>query len=150
VPGGNGTYYWNTSHTQKTFVIDFAFDDLREEDIRRLKQHFSFNGVKELIFDEAPYKKYYVKCSAPPTLSYIPFSDLGNVINYKGEGNVNLVAYYPYGISTKEYEIGASSREEIHNLGDIEAPFKIYFPINGSEKTINISIGANRIVTGFL
>jgi hypothetical protein len=37
IPGGNGTYYWNTSHTQKNFTIDFAFDDLREEDIRRLK-----------------------------------------------------------------------------------------------------------------
>jgi phage-related protein len=78
--------------------------------------------VKELIFDEAPYKKYYVKCSAPPTLRYIPFSDLGDVINYKGEGSVNLVAYYPYGISTKEYEIGEKREEKIYNLGDLEIP----------------------------
>jgi len=35
--GGNGTYYWNTSYTQKLFTIDFAFDDLHEVDVQRLK-----------------------------------------------------------------------------------------------------------------
>jgi len=47
---------------------------------------------------------------------------LGDVINYKGEGSVNLVAYYPYGISTKEYEIGEKREEKIYNLGDLEIP----------------------------
>ncbi|MBQ5475403.1 MAG: hypothetical protein IIT65_12100 [Lachnospiraceae bacterium] len=63
IAGSNQTYYFGSDHTQKPFVIDFAFDDLREEDLRRLRQLLSFSGVKELIFDEAPYKKYYVKCS---------------------------------------------------------------------------------------
>ena len=50
VPGADGTYYWNTYYTQHPFIIDFAFDDLRDEDIRRLKQILSFKGVQPLIF----------------------------------------------------------------------------------------------------
>ena len=45
VPGGDGTYYWDTYYTSKTFNIDFAFDDLRDEDLRRLRQLFSFKGI---------------------------------------------------------------------------------------------------------
>ena len=43
--GGNGTYYWNTSYTQKLFTIDFAFDDLHEIDILRLKKVLGFISV---------------------------------------------------------------------------------------------------------
>jgi hypothetical protein len=37
VPGGDGTYYWDTSHTQKPFNIPIAFDSLTEEQYRRLR-----------------------------------------------------------------------------------------------------------------
>ena len=60
VPGGDGTYYWDTYYTQKPFTIDFAFDDLRDEDLRALRQMFSYKGIKPLVFDEFPYKKYMV------------------------------------------------------------------------------------------
>ena len=66
VPGGDGTYYWDTYYTQKPITIDFAFDDLRDEDLRKLRQMFSFKSIKPLIFDEFPYKKYMVKCAQPP------------------------------------------------------------------------------------
>lgn len=136
VPGADGTYYWKTFYTQRPFTIDFAFDDLRDEDIRRLRQVFGFKGVKELIFDEYLYKKYMVKCSAPPTLKYIAF-DGKDVRIYKGEGSVNLVAYYPYAISTDETVFKNTSitsgemTQSLSNQGDLDLPFKIYFPING-------------------
>ena len=141
VPGADGTYYWNTFYSQKPFTIDFAFDDLRDEDIRRLKQIFSFKGVKELVFDETAFKKYYVKCSAPPTLKYISFP-FDEVKVYKGEGSVNLVAYYPYGISTREYIYNSRKSQELENIGDLEAPFKLYytFPSSG---TINLTLKSN-------
>lgn len=132
VPGGDGLYYWNTFYTQKPFTIDFAFDDLRDEDLRKLRQVFGFKGVKELIFDEMPYKKYMVKCSAPPTLKYIAF-DYQEVRVYKGEGSVNLVAYYPFALSISETVFKTyRSDQVISNVGDMDIPFKIIYPIGTS------------------
>jgi len=45
IPGNDGMYYWTTYHNQRNFTIDFAFDDLREEDLRRLKTYLSFKGL---------------------------------------------------------------------------------------------------------
>lgn len=129
VPGGDGVYYWDTFYTQKPFTIDFAFDDLHDEDIRRLRQVFGFKGVQQLIFDEAVYKKYYVRCSAPPTLKYISFKDHETKI-YKGEGSINLVAYYPYGVSTMDIKINGGTNLLVSNIGDIETPIKIYYNID--------------------
>ena len=142
VPGGDGNYYWDTFYTQRPFSIDFAFDDLRDEDIRRLRQIFGFKGVKELVFDEYPYKKYMVKCSSPPNLKYIAF-DLEEWRVYKGEGAVNLVAYYPYGISTWETVIEDTNetKKVISNVGDIEMPFQIIFPVETSNLTLELKQG---------
>ena len=71
VPGGDGAYYWDTKFSTRTFQIDFAYDDLRDEDLRQLAKIFSFKGVKPLIFDESPFKKYMVKCAGAPSLKYI-------------------------------------------------------------------------------
>lgn len=149
VPGGDGVYYWNTFYTQKPFTIDFAFDDLRDEDIRRLRQVFGFKGVQELIFDEATYKKYYVKCSAPPTLKYIGFP-FEEIKIYKGEGSINLVAYYPYALSTKEIVISGEKEQELNNMGDLEVPIKIYYAINNTNKNINLELNTNNKTTGIL
>lgn len=133
IDGANQTYFFGMNHTQLPITIDFAFDDLREEDIRKLQQLFYFNGVKELIYDETPYKKYYVKCSQPPVIKFIPFSDTGDVLNYKGEGTINLVAYFPYGVSTQEsiFDI-YSNYLRIFNLGDIKIPFQVYYPVSNT------------------
>lgn len=128
VPGGDGTYFWNSSYTQHPFVINFAFDDLRDEDIRQLKQVLGFKGVKKLIFDETPYKYYMVKCSSPPVLKYIAF-DYNNIRVYKGEGTIELVAYYPYGIASNLSIIKKGTNNKIINAGDLETGLKIYYSI---------------------
>lgn len=148
VPGKDGTYYWDTYYTQTPFTIDFAFDDLRDEDIRRLKQIFGFKGVKELIFDEIPYKKYMVKCSAPPSLKYISFS-FQEIKIYKGEGSVNLIAYYPYALSTRNIELKTGTKQEISNMGDIEAPIKIYYSLDNISD-ISLQLETNNEITGVL
>lgn len=148
VPGGDGLYYWNTSHTQQTFIIDFAFDDLRAEDIRRLRRVFSFKGVQELIFDETPYKKYMVKCQNPPTLKYIAF-DVNGITIYKGEGTVNLVAYYPYGIDVNETILTPSKSNmniAITNLGDLETPLKIQLPIDVDGITLTLNNEKDQLI----
>lgn len=150
VPGADGTYYWNTYYTQKPFTIDFAFDDLRDEDIHRLKRILNFKGVQPLIFDETLYKKYYVKCSSPPILKYVGFDNYGTII-YKGEGSINLVAYYPYAVSTKDISFTNGTNFLLPNTGDIETPIKVYYDLNNlvgqnlsfslsEDKILNLSI----------
>ena len=125
VPGGDGTYYFGTNFKNRSFDINFAFDELSEADIRKLRQIFSKrNSLAPLIFDEEPYKYWMVKCQGMPqlrTVCFVENASLGsvNLIHatdlvpsttnntwpdyqqigdriYKGEGQVSFVAYYPY------------------------------------------------------
>lgn len=111
VPGGKGLYYFNTQIQQRQFTINFAYDDLAEEDVRELREWLNPLEQGELIFDEEPYKAYTVKPNTQPKLSYLVFDkgitteifklyepstvkSSGRV--YKGEGAIGLTAYYPY------------------------------------------------------
>lgn len=38
VPGGDGFYYFGSDNTQRTFNINIAFDELTEEQFRKLRQ----------------------------------------------------------------------------------------------------------------
>lgn len=143
VPGGDGTYYWDSFYSQKPIIIDFAFDDLRDEDIRQLKSVFNFKGVQKLIFDETPYKYYMVRCSAPPSLKYIPFDNNGITV-YKGEGSANLVAYYPFGISVKPVTIKNSFSCKILNPGDIPSYPKIFYSIENAANLSKIQLSGKQ------
>lgn len=135
VPGGDGTYYWDTFYNQKPFIIDFAFDNLGDIDIQKLRRELGFKGIKPLIYDEFPYKKYMVKCSSPPTLKFICF-DEGQLRVYKGEGTINLVAYYPYAISTNLITINEGESVIIGNKGDMDFYPNIFYSINTSNVKI--------------
>lgn len=128
VPGGDGTYYWDTFYNQRPFTLNFAYDNLRDEDLRALRQIFGFKGIKPLIFDEFPYKKYMVKAVAPPQFKYICF-DYKEVRLYKGEGSVQLIAYYPYAFSTNStiYYDKKSTNIVIDNPGDLDADFMVCY-----------------------
>lgn len=140
VPGGDGTYYWDTYYTQKPISIDFAFDDLRDEDLRKLRQMFSSKEIKPLIFDEYPYKKYMVKCAQPPIIKYIPFDYLEFRI-YKGEGNVQFIAYYPFAFGTiSPYLAYSNSGAFINNTGDLEAKIQIVYNLNNIGNNILIEL----------
>ena len=140
VPGGDGTYYWDTYYTQKPITIDFAFDDLRDEDLRKLRQMFSFKSIKPLIFDEFPYKKYMVKCAQPPQLKYLCFDHYEFRI-YKGEGTVQLVAYYPFAFSVVSPSIGWNkSGAVINNNGDMPANLQITYDLEQVNSNINIEL----------
>lgn len=96
VPGNDGTYYFDTYHTQRPFNLSLAFDRLTEKGLRQLKQLFETKNIHRLSFDETPYKEYYVKVNNAPQLKYIPFDGVDNKRVYKGEMQLSLVAYKPY------------------------------------------------------
>ena len=140
VPGGDGTYYWKTQYTSKNFTIDFAFDDLRDEDLRKLRQMFSFRTVKPLILDEFPYKQYMVKCQQPPILKYICFDQYEFRI-YKGEGTVNLIAYYPFAFSVVSPSLAYSAAgATINNNGDMPANVTIIYDLSTIASTFDITL----------
>ena len=140
VPGGDGTYYWDTYYTQKPFVIDFAFDDLRDEDLRRLRQMFSKKTVQPLIFDEFPYKKYMVKCAQLPQLKFLPFDSYEFRI-YKGEGTVQLVAYYPFAFSVVSPSlIYTAGGAVINNVGDLPANLNVIYNLTEGFTDISLEL----------
>lgn len=96
VPGMEGTLYFGTQKTTRSFQIDMAFDSLTEEDIRDIRKWLT--GAHSLIFDERPYIQYMCMLNSAPQLKYLTFEENGERI-YKGELSVNFVSYLPYGYS---------------------------------------------------
>ena len=101
VPGGDGTYYFGSFYTQKQFDIPYAFDSLTEQQLANLKRVFGDKQVHDLIFDEAPYKKYRAKVTGTAQIKYVPFGD-GETV-YKGEGTIQFTAYEPYARSVHKF-----------------------------------------------
>lgn len=95
VPGGDGIYYFGTTHKQKDFNISFAFDHMTEQKYREMRQWLNGKEMGDLWFAEAPYKVYTVKVTGNPTMKTICFDEDGERI-YKGEGSVTFTAYWPY------------------------------------------------------
>ena len=96
VPGMEGTLYFGTQKTTRSFQVDMAFDSLTEEDIRDIREWLT--GAHPLIFDERPYIQYMCILNSAPQLKYLTFEENGERI-YKGELSVNFVSYLPYGYS---------------------------------------------------
>ena len=102
VPGGDGSYYFGTSYTQRNINLQIAFDSLTQQQFMRLISVFGTKKISTLIFDENPYKVYNVKISSEPKLNYICF-DEDNKRVYKGEGTISLVSLSPYAYSRYKY-----------------------------------------------
>ena len=89
-----------------------------------------------------------VKCSNPPTLKYIAFDTPEGMTVYKGEGTINLVAYYPYALGVEEKVLTPAKvldtfKFSINNIGDLEAPFKFYFWINNITNGLDLTLYQN-------
>lgn len=56
--GNDGTFYYGTKYSNKKFSINFFYDSLTEEDLKKLQETFKPSKISELVFDEYPYKIY--------------------------------------------------------------------------------------------
>lgn len=175
VPGGDGTYYFGSYYTQRQLNISFAFDSLSEVQFRKLKQWLGDKKIKELIFDEAPYKVYNAKITGNATIKHICF-DVEGARVYKGEGSIQFTCYYPFAHSPKgkkflsgynneninEWAAASGMLSErgevddfssntkstkIYNPGDIETDFilTLKFDTNGQINISNINLGAKTL-----
>lgn len=172
VPGGNGTYFFDSFYKDKPFSIDIAFDSITEFQYRRMRQTFAADVIGELIFDEVPYKAYTAKVQSPPSLNYICFDEGGQRI-YKGEGTIQFICYYPFAHSVYkflnqyadssypnkvEWQRASGMAEtqgsydnpgssiNLYNPGDLETDFCIYFPFSSNTCNLtSITIGSNQL-----
>lgn len=123
VPGLNGEYYFGSDFGTRAFDIEIAFDHLTETQFREFRRFFGTKSIKELIFDEHPYKKYMAKLESPVELSYVCFDEpnytwqqfdgIGRTQSeradhdrkvydgtmrriYKGEGKMTFICYFPF------------------------------------------------------
>lgn len=127
IVGGDGELYFGSEYRGKPFSINIAFDSMTELQFRKIRRLFGTKDICELIFDERPYKVYYVKLAGPIELEYVCFDEEDYTWEkikdeetqeyykgvtgadyeyknptgkkrriYKGEGTIELVAYYPF------------------------------------------------------
>lgn len=144
IPGGDGTFYQGSFYTQKQISFPIVYDELTEEQLRRIKNLFGTKGIYDLIFDEVPYKIYKVKVTGTPNLKYVCFNKERDFYNnnfsyenlygqnqqiptsrvYKGEGQLSFVTYSPYAISRKKY----IDQYNVENIPEwrINSPNNIY------------------------
>lgn len=127
VPGGNGTYYFDSHDSTKQIQVDFAFDELTDSQLTMLRNMFGYKGLRKLIFDEKPDRYYMVRPTQPPVLSYVPFSGPAQTIIYKGEGSVQFVAYYPYALGLESIQVGGSGITT--NPGDLSASLELIYEL---------------------
>lgn len=142
-PSGDGMYYFGTNFQQKSWTLDFAFDNVNQEQLDSIMRLFgaAAKEPKKLVFDEhrdynlldeqgVPIvKKYYLaKVVEIPTLKTICFDEKGKdgkwIDIYKGEFSVELVNYEGLGYKgeTNYYEcfiLNSEDKEgiEVQNKG---------------------------------
>lgn len=102
--GGDGSLYGGRTFKKIPISIPVVFDHMTEKQFRDLREWLSTDELKELRFDERPYKAYWVKPSSRPTLEYLCFMEekengvFGEQERiYKGEGTLEFTAYDPFG-----------------------------------------------------
>lgn len=152
VPGAMGTYYFGSDYGTKDFNINIAYDNVTMDQIHQMKKLFTKDKMAEFRFDEMGDKRYTVKVKSPIRLTYLPMEDqiisttkyvsdydrstlpLGEVnkftANYsdtifKGEGTIELVAYFPYAWVPKEISVPKNTKININYNGDLATDFQL-------------------------
>lgn len=102
VSGRDGAYYFGTKIKTKTLNLSFAFDNMTSQNKKDIISWLNPRKTSQLIFDESPYKYYYVKVAAPPTFSFVPFEETianGKLHIFKGTLDVSFISVDPFGYS---------------------------------------------------
>lgn len=149
IPGMMGSVYFGTDHIQRTFEINFAFDDLGETQIARIQRDWGDVGIRDLIFEEHPYKVWSARTTGVPSLRYIPFDQEVSPGTfervYKGEGSVTFICYYPFATAPfknlnqyllaeypnrDEWAAASGIRADVGSVFDVitDASIKLYNP----------------------
>ena len=140
VPGMNGGYYFGTQLAMRDFDIQCVFDNMNSHTKQKIEHWLYPNKTGWLIFDEMPYKKYYVKISQVPQFSFLPFDEFKTKGNLrfqrdilKGEFNISFFSFYEYAIGNENYELPSFTTNEVIRHHAIDSGL---LPINYSHEGI--------------
>ena len=122
IPGNDGRYYFSSHYKPRQFSIPIAFDSLTEVQYQQVRKWLSGKEIKELIFDEYPYKVYSAKVTGTPQLKTICFEEGGERV-YKGEGTIQFTCYYPYA-HTPTYTRNGQDGRSLKNYSEDDYPTK--------------------------
>lgn len=96
--GKDGLFYFGSIYKERPIKISTAFDNLTEENYRKLAEIFSDKKLHKLWFDETPYKVHYVKLKQSPIFKNICFDEgEGKRRIYRGEMDLEFTCYPAWG-----------------------------------------------------
>lgn len=116
IPGRDGQYYFGTAFRNRTFTVNYVFNDLTKTDIQEIKRVFCGDGVYDLIFDEdranngEANKIWSAKVTGTVSMKHLCFEEKGKDI-YKGEGSIVFTCYYPYARKHRTIELQTAISE---------------------------------------
>lgn len=177
IPGNDGEYYFGSWYKNKEINIEVAFNSLTETQYQNLRRIFSTKKLKPLIFDEAPYKTYWVRAASAPQFHTVCFDNLtpldsSDIIklkekwpvldgtpsgerdvmipryskkrNYKGEGTISFISFYPFGRCEKKFlnRYDNINKEEWAESSGLllDKTFREEITEDGEQKTITLNI----------
>ena len=109
IPGSDGQYYFGSTYKNREITCSLAFDNVSEQDYRKIRQLLATDKLQDLVFDEEPYKTWKAKIKNKPEFKSLCFEDkeTGKRV-YKGSGKVTFVCYYPYAFGFDKYVVRAA------------------------------------------
>lgn len=109
VPGGDGQYYFGSTYKNREITCNLAFDNVSEQDYRKIRQLFANDKLQDLVFDEEPYKTWKAKIKGKPEFKSLCFEDKETCKRiYKGSGKITFICYYPYAFGLDKYVVRAA------------------------------------------
>lgn len=98
--GKDGVYYFGSTFKERAIKVSTAFDQLTEDNYRKLNETFSDKKLHRFCFDENPYKIYYVKLKQNPTIKNLCFDEgTGRERIYRGEMELEFVCYPSFAVA---------------------------------------------------
>ena len=107
VAGKSAGFWFGTQIDNREFSVHLAFENLLNKDISAIQRWLYPDKAGYLVFNEAPYKRYHVKVSTPPSFSFIPFDGL-----IKGEFDVSFLLLTEYGENNPDWDFNEGMSEE--------------------------------------
>lgn len=130
--GKDGVYYYGSFYKSREIEIQIAFDSVTEKQYRDIRRLFGQKKICKLIFDERPYKVYYVKIASPITLETICFDE--DEYYWESEGHrtkqKNINGEYSEGIyipGSENHKVYTGNKRRIYK-GEGSITFIAYDP----------------------
>ena len=102
LPGQDGIMFLDSYQAGREIRVSFAFSELTEEQLQKLKQLFNKKGLFKLILDEDPYKVWLVRPTNQIILSNLAYSIDGKRV-YGGQGEIIFKSPNVYATSRYSY-----------------------------------------------